>query len=168
MSLLPELSTMSSQWRAYFGKRDWYHVGRKVRHENLVSNQLRKFKLSPFQKIKKLTFPALALPQSENRNCMLSILGGEKLSLSRWKERIAWSSSSRDGVALRKSALKCSWLFLASVWHRPVHQRSFQTVTSPQPHFLFFISSTTSAKLNTIVPMSKRKALLQWRPQILP
>ena len=105
----PKLSTMSSQWRAYFGKRDLYHVGRKVRHENLVSNQLGKFKLSPLQKIEKLTFPALTLPQSENRNCMLSILGGEKLCLSRWKERIAWSSSSRDRVALRKSALKCTW-----------------------------------------------------------
>ena len=62
-------------------------MGRKVKHENLVSNQLRKFKLSPFRKIKKLTFPTLALPQSENRNCMLSILGGEKLCLSRWKEK---------------------------------------------------------------------------------
>ena len=84
-------------------------MGRKVRHENLVSNQLRKVNLSPFQKIKKLAFPALALPKSENRNCVLSSLGGEKLCLSRWKERIPSSSSSRDGVALRKSALKCTW-----------------------------------------------------------
>ena len=49
----------------------------------LASNQLGKFKLSPFQKIEELTFPALALPQSENRNCRLSILGGKKLCLSR-------------------------------------------------------------------------------------
>ena len=105
----PELSTMPSQWRANLGKRDWCHVGWEERLENLVSNQLRKFKLSPFQKIEKLKFPALALPQGENRHCMLSILGGEKLCLSQWKERIAWSSSSRDGVALRKSPLKCTW-----------------------------------------------------------
>ena len=112
----PELSTMSSQWRAYFGKMDWYHVGWEVRHENVVSNQSGKFKLSPFQKIEKLTFPALALPESENRNYLLSVLGGEKLGLSRWKESLkfffaGWSVAEEVGFKMQLGK------FLGFSWH---------------------------------------------------
>lgn len=54
-----------------------------MRHENLVSNQLEKFKLSPFQKIEKLTFSALALPQSEKKELYAVYFGrGEAVSFT--------------------------------------------------------------------------------------
>ena len=55
--------------------------------------------------------------------------------------------------------MQIPWLFLAPLWKKPIQERPLQTVTFPHPPFEFIISSTTSAKLNTIVPISQRNGL---------
>ena len=92
---------------------DW-----EVRHENLVSNQLGKFKLSPFHKLEKLTFPALALPQSELQELYVIYFGrGEAVSFTvEGKNRLkfffaGWSGA--EEVSFKMHLGK----FLGFSWH---------------------------------------------------
>ena len=124
------------------------------------------FKSSNYHhKIRNLTFPVLASPQSKRRDYMrfYGDWGGrENLCRSRWKENkcpkfLFVGRISLDEVSFKmhvEKFLKIPWLYLASLWHRRIHQRLFQTVTFPQPSFQFNISSKTNAKISTILPTS--------------
>ena len=91
---------MSSQRKAYFGKQTLVPSGWVGKWDTKIWYKKYWERLKYHrQKVKKLTFRALAPPQSEKWNCMWLTWGGEKLCRSCLKEKITRSSSSQDEVA---------------------------------------------------------------------
>ena len=163
VAYLPELSTMSCQWSVYFVGKIWCHVPGQVRRENSVSNKLKKDKLSPWNTNSDISSISISSEQKDGLYAVLwGLEGGDNLCRSLWKEKkcpkflfLAWISLDEVSFKMHvENFLQIPWLFMASLWHRRIHQRLFQTVTFPQPSFQFNISSKTNAKISIIVPIS--------------
>ena len=156
VAYLPELSTMSCQWRVYFGEKIWCHVTGQVRRENSVSNKLKKVKLSPWNKNSEISSISISSEQKEGLYAVLLGLGGGGRGQKCPKFLfVGWISLDEVSFKMHvENVLQIPWLFMASLWHRRIHQRLFQTVTFPQPSFQFNISSKTNAKISIIVPIS--------------
>ena len=75
----------------------------------------------------------------EGKNCLKFFFAG-------------WSGADEISFKMHLGNLGKFLAFLGiCLGKKTVQQRSFQTITFPDPHFLFFSSSATGAKLNTIV-----------------